>query len=70
MITIMRVPDGHKDLTYESGMTVNDAIEMADWELKDNEEVRLNGRPVNGNGLDTELRDNDAVLIVKNISGN
>ncbi len=70
MITIIRVGDGHKDFTYENGMTVNKLIDKAEWELKENEEVRINGKAVNGSGLDTELRDNDAVLIVKNISGN
>lgn len=70
MITLVRVPDSFKEIDYESGMTVGDAIDSVDWELKDNEEIRINGRPVNGNGLDTELRDQDAVVIVKNISGN
>ena len=70
MITIIRVPDGHQDFDFAPGMTVQDAIDKAGWELKANEEVRVNGRPVNGSGLATELRDNDAIIIVKNISGN
>lgn len=70
MITLVRVPDGYKELDFEAGMTISDALAKAGWDLKDNEEVRVNGSPVNGNGLDTELRDLDGVIIVKNISGN
>ena len=70
MITVVRVPDGYKDVDFTAHMSVEDAIDAAGYELKDNEEVRVNNEPINGNGLDTELRDNDVVLIVKDITGN
>ena len=59
-----------KEFDFESGMTVADALDAAGWELKDNEELRVNGSPINGSGVDPELRDLDTLVIVKNISGN
>lgn len=70
MITLVRVPDSYKDIDFVAGLKVGEAINEAGWELKDNEEVRINGQPVNGEGMNTRLRDGDAVVIVKNISGN
>lgn len=70
MITIIRVSDGMREVDFQSGMTVNTVLDQVGWELKDNEEVRVNGTPVNGQGLETPLRDLDTIVIVKPIAGN
>ena len=46
--------------------TVEKALEKAGFELKDDEEVKVNTEPAEE---DTELEENDTVLLTKNVEG-
>ncbi len=67
-VLVVRIPDGQKEVPFTAGMTAGDAIDEAGFELKANEELRINGGVQNGR--ETAIRDGDAVIVVKDISGN
>ncbi len=66
--TVTLVQTGNvEELNNEKGMTIAAALDRAGWTLGDDNEVRVNNKPVKL--LDTILKDGDQVMIIGEVAG-
>lgn len=61
------LPGTIKEVTLNGGRAVSDALEGAEISSADGYEIRINSEL---GATDTELKDGDVVLLVKQIKGN
>ena len=68
MITVIKIPNGYKELDFKLDMTIGDILKESGLMVENKEEVRVNGEIISKDFMN-KVHDKDSVTILQLIKG-